>query len=210
MGPFPAPGDADRTPGGSGEHERFRDVVTPHLKQMLDVSSPHAYEDAKLLCLSFASALLEGRTLMPEYRDWQQGTDQLFAYRYLRTTLQALTWLRGGERWLLKSPQHAEHLPALKAVFPDATVVFTHRDPVKVTASLPMLRAYTMRRTLHPIDLRAVGRYWTQRTERFLERLLEHRALFPAEQSIDVDPARLRQRVSAYADHFGTRLEPCQ
>ncbi len=52
-----------------------------------------------------------------------------------KTVLQALTFLRGPRTWVLKSPQHAEQLGPLMATFPDATVAFTHRDPVAVIQS---------------------------------------------------------------------------
>ena len=42
--------------------------------------------------------------------------------------LQVLTWLRGGTRWVLKSPQHLEQFGPLMSTFPDATFVLTHRD----------------------------------------------------------------------------------
>ena len=61
--------------------------------------------------------------------------DQRPHYEYLKTVLKALVWQHGPDRWILKSPQHMEHLPALIAAFPDATVALTHRDPVSVITS---------------------------------------------------------------------------
>ena len=75
--------------------------------------------------------------------------------------LQALQWLRGGRRWVLKSPQHLEQLPVLLDVFPDAGVVQTHRDPVAVTASLVTMEAYTRRMQHRGADLRAIGAHWS-------------------------------------------------
>ena len=73
-------------------------------------------------------------------------------YAYLKTVLQALTFLRGPRTWVLKSPQHAEQLPALTATFPDATIAFTHRDPVAVIQSAITMMAYAdrLRRTDRP------------------------------------------------------------
>ena len=68
--------------------------------------------------------------------------DQRPSYAYLRKILQALQWLRGGTRWVLKSPQHLEQFPALVETFPDATFVVTHRDPVSVTTSMVTMLAY--------------------------------------------------------------------
>lgn len=185
--PFPAPDDAPGAPLDlMTRRQRHRDAVTPHLPKMIDVRPANAYEDAELMCLSFASGLLEMRAPMPGYAEWYAGTDLSFAYEHLRTTFKALTWLRGGQRWLLKSPHHLDHLPELKAAFPDAVMVFTHRDPVPVAASLLTMHAYLLRRRLYPIDLPAMGRYWRRRIGSFQSRMLEQRDLFADDRSIDV------------------------
>ncbi|WP_260610450.1 sulfotransferase family protein [Sphingomonas sp. IC081] len=51
-----------------------------------------------------------------------------------------------GRRWLLKNPGHIENLDLLFAVFPDARVIQTHRDPGK---ALPSLVSLLM--NLHPM-----------------------------------------------------------
>ena len=55
---------------------------------------------------------------MPRWRDYYLAHDQTPHYEYLRTQLKALQFLRGGRRWLLKSPQHLEQLPVLDARLP--------------------------------------------------------------------------------------------
>ena len=97
----------------------------------------------QLLAIDFSSMLMETVALVPSWRDYYLAHDQTPHYRYLKTVLQALTFLRGGERWVLKSPQHTEQLRALATVFPDATFVLTHRDPVSVTASPMVTRPWS-------------------------------------------------------------------
>ena len=97
-----------------------------------------------------------------------------------------LTWLRGGERWVLKSPQHIEQIRALIEVFPDATIVFTHRDPVSVVASTTTMLAYSARMHQSTIDTAGLGTYWTDRTERMLRACVRERSLVPDTQSMDV------------------------
>jgi hypothetical protein len=50
------------------------------------------------------------------------------------------------KRWLLKNPGHIENLDLLFAVFPDAKVIQTHRDPAKAVPSLVALLMKT-----HPV-----------------------------------------------------------
>ena len=63
-------------------------------------------------------------------------------YAFLRKELQVLSYLRGPNRWVLKTPQHLEQLGPLLRTFPDATIVFTLRDPVAVLQSALTMLAY--------------------------------------------------------------------
>jgi hypothetical protein len=97
-----------------------------------------------------------------------------------------LQWLRGGTRWVLKSPQHLEQFPALCDTFPDATFAVTHRDPVSVTTSMSTMLAYTARMSRNRVDVEGIGRYWADRLECMLRRCAEERDILPAGQTIDV------------------------
>ena len=70
------------------------------------------------------------------YDAWWQGQDESASYDYLRRSIQLIGLNDPGKRWLLKNPGHVLHLDLLFAVFPDALVVQTHRDPAKAVPSL--------------------------------------------------------------------------
>lgn len=70
------------------------------------------------------------------YDAWWQCQDEMPSYRYLRRGLQLIGSNDPGKRWLLKNPSHVLHLDLLFAVFPDALVIHTHRDPAKAVPSL--------------------------------------------------------------------------
>ncbi len=162
------------------------DVAMPHFKAMHEMTPEHVHEEIQLLALAMSTMLLETMWKVPTYRAWYRETDQTPAYRYLRRVLQALQWLRGGDRWVLKSPQHAEQFRALMAVFPDATVVNTHRDPVTVTASLATMTAYSARLHADRPDPAAIGAYWAERIEDLLLANVRDRELLPADRSMDL------------------------
>jgi hypothetical protein len=68
------------------------------------------------------------------------------AYRFHRRFLQHLQHqgLPHGphgadQRWVLKCPDHVFCLDAIRAVYPDARMVFVHRDPLKVLLSVTRL-----------------------------------------------------------------------
>ena len=114
----------------------------------------------------------------------------------------------GPKRWVLKSPQHLEQQAALIEIFPDATFVQTHRDPVRITASLCTMIAYGNRMNARRVDPVAVGRYWAARTEDLLRGSIAGRAALPPAQVIDVhfrqfmkDDVATAERVLEFAGH---------
>jgi hypothetical protein len=62
--------------------------------------------------------------------------DHRAAFRYHRRFLQTLQSGGGPRRWLLKGPSHQAKLHALFAVYPDARIIRTHRDPLKSFPSM--------------------------------------------------------------------------
>ncbi|HEY8156617.1 MAG TPA: sulfotransferase [Myxococcota bacterium] len=158
----------------------------PLFPLMHEMEPEARHEEIQLLAVAFSTMLFEASYFVPSYRDWYRATDQTPAYRYLRRLLQTLQWLRGPRRWLLKSPQHLEQLGPLLRVFPDARIVQTHRDPVRVTASMCTMAAYGLRMSRARIDVERTGRYWADRIEQMLRASVEGRPLVPAGQVTDV------------------------
>jgi hypothetical protein len=81
-----------------------------------------------------------------DYTMWRSGQDQTPIYDWHKRHLQTLQWVSPGPttRWVVKAPSHLSSLPLVFATYPDARVVITHRDPLRVVGSLSDLMA-----TLH-------------------------------------------------------------
>ncbi len=73
-------------------------------------------------------------TNTPSFTAFRAMRDPLPVYECHRRFVQVL---QGGEpaTWVFKSPMHVARLPALFAVYPDARILRTHRDPVKTMPS---------------------------------------------------------------------------
>lgn len=190
--PIPATG---RGPDISGVDPRFtrakaeHDALmasTPYVAAMHDQFPEAIEEEVELLDLDLAGYVLEWHARVPAWRDFYLGLDQYRHYGYLKKVLQALTFLRGPKTWVLKSPQHAEQLGPLLATFPDATVAFTHRDPVAVIQSAITMMAYSDRLRRNDIEPDWLVDYWTDRVHRLLSACVRDRDLVPAERSIDI------------------------
>ena len=167
------------------EHDALM-VSAPVVAAMHDRFPEAIEEEVELLDLDLASYVLEWHARVPDWRDYYLGLDQTRHYAYMKKVLQALTFLRGPRTWVLKSPQHCEQLGPLIATFPDATVAFTHRDPVAVIQSAITMMAYSDRLRRTSIDADWLLRYWSDRVHRLLHACVRDRDLVPAERSIDI------------------------
>lgn len=190
--PIPAPGQG---PGPDGIDPRYSRAKAEHDALMASVPAvaamhdrfPEAIEEeVELLDLDLASYILEWHARVPAWRDFYLGLDQTHHYAYLRRVLQALTFLRGPRTWVLKSPQHAEQLGPLMATFPDATVAFTHRDPVAVIQSAITMMAYSDRMRRDSIDPDWLVDYWSDRVHRLLSACVRDRHLVGEARSVDI------------------------
>jgi hypothetical protein len=182
----PAAGEPDPRRERTGMALSFLDVAMPYFNRMHEMTVDHAHEEIQLLAIDFSTMLFETTAPMPAWRDAYRARDQRPSYAYLRRVLQVLQWLRGGTRWVLKSPQHLEQFPVLLDTFPDATFVVTHRDPVSVTTSMATMLAYSSRLSRDAVDVEGIGHYWSNRLELMLRRCADERDVLPAAQTIDV------------------------
>lgn len=163
------------------------DEAMPHFKRMHEMTVDHVHEEIQLLAIDFSTMLFETMGVLPAWKDWYVAHDQTRHYEFLRKVLQVLQQQRpAGARWVLKSPQHLEQFQPLLRVFPDATFVVTHRDPVAVIASNATMLAYTARLSHAVVDPKYIGRYWSDRIEEMLRAGMRDHELLPAAQTIDV------------------------
>ncbi len=210
----PVPGDAEPPPTDQADPRylrcaqalRFQHYLMPLFPLMHEMTPEARHEDIQLLAMDFSTMLFETMYRIPDYRDWYKAADQTAAYRYLERMLKLLQWLRGPKRWALKSPQHLEQIGPLMSVFPDARIIQTHRDPVRITASMCTMAGYGLRAQNEGIKRLEVGRYWSDRIEDLLRAAVNDRSRIPQEQVIDVyfhefmqDDAATAERVLEFA-----------
>jgi len=166
-------------------------ATLPMFKRMHDMYPEHVHEEIQLLAVAGSTMLFETSAVIPTWRDHYLATDQTPFYEYMKTMLKVLTFAdleAGGDvrRWLLKSPQHVEQYGPLMTVFPDATVVRTHRDPVAISTSMATMNTYVGRMSRQPDKVGDIGRYWIERLETMMRAAVDQRDLVPSEQCLDV------------------------
>lgn len=186
--PVPGPGEDTPEPRRQrcGAGLEMVNTSMPEFRRMHDMTVEHAHEEIQLLANDISGMLFETTYYVPSFAAHYKAHDQSASYAYLKRSLQAMQWLRGGTRWVLKSPQHLEQFPTLAATFSDATFVVTHRDPVDMTLSMMTMICYAMRMAVTQPDVAKVTEHWLKRIDDLLAGCIRDREVLPAGQSIDV------------------------
>jgi hypothetical protein len=113
----------------------------PSLKAIHFMMADGPEECRHLLSQSFTDDGFEVNASIPSYSEWYESADLEFAYRQHKRLIQIIGSRDSEKRWLFKYPVHLRHLPSLLKVYPDACVVWTHRDPAQVLPSYCNLMA---------------------------------------------------------------------
>jgi Sulfotransferase family len=188
--PFPLPSEAGVEPDPRAARMDIAvtvmNTLMPHFALMHEMTTEHVHEEIQLLANDVSTMFMETLAHVPRWRDYYLAHDQTSTYEYLATQLKALQFLRGGRRWLLKSPQHLEQLPVLAQVFPGVAVVCTHRDPVPVALSMVAMLVYSARMHRSPVPVEEIAAGWIDRLELMLAALARDRDVIAPERSIDV------------------------
>jgi hypothetical protein len=116
------------------------DAAVPAMTGMHENAGDLPTECIFLFAHQLATDMFTGEFHVPSYTLWLHGQDLAPVYAYHRRLLQLLQSRHRG-RWVLKAPSHLGQLPTLFRAYPDARVVITHRDPLRVIGSLCNLMA---------------------------------------------------------------------
>lgn len=143
------------------------------------------------------------------YAEWLfHEADMTSTYDYQKRYLQVLQSTAPGN-WSLKMPSHSVHIEALLKVFPDARLIWAHRDPYRATGSLCNLWKLPKGMVLHPdaIDLNAMGRnamaqmrYHVERPLRARDRIGDERFFHMYYHEMMRDPMDVMRRIYEWAD----------
>ena len=166
------------------------DLVVPGFTAFHPMGARLAQECVRITGGDFRSMIFDVQFRVPSYNRWLlHEADLAPAYAWHRQYLQHLEALEPeGQQWLLKSPGHLWSLDALAAEHPDAIVVQTHRDPIKVITSVSALYAHLRRMTTDDPDLPEIARQLVDDIFLGLDRGLDARArgVIAPERIVDV------------------------
>jgi hypothetical protein len=149
---------------------------------------------------------------IPSFSGWRAFTDPIPSYRYHRSFLQVLQHDQPRRTWVLKSPLHLSRLATLFAVYPDARVIRTHRDPVRTVPSTVSTVALGRWLRSDAVDPLAVSASVTVGLQMILNNAAHERSSLPVGQVADLHYTDfLRDPVDTIArayEHLGLPFAP--
>ena len=193
---------------------RLFGLLAPDFRRMHPIDARSPQECSEITAHVFASLRFDTTYRVPSYRCWLDATGHLDAYRFHKRFLQHLQHQTAdGGRWVLKCPDHVFALDAIREIYPDARLVFVHRDPLAVLLSVARLTETLRRPFTRSIDKAEIGRQdsdrWLAATELMIAAAQEQRFAEPIfhVQYLDLvkDPVGT---VAALYSHFGGALHP--
>ena len=184
----------------AGRKRDFRPILAKRVMMMARLANPRTLsihptgpmqpeEELGLLVNSMYGMKHEAQWRVPTYGRWCERIDATPAYRHLADLLRLIGWSQQVSEirpWILKTPQHMLDLPALLNVFPDARIIFTHRDPNKVVGSAASLAWNQTAIHSDEVTPFEVGKEWLHKSVLQVQRMMAARSLVPAERRIDV------------------------
>jgi hypothetical protein len=174
----PPPNRPDRRAAQVARQLRAFGALAPEFYGLhpLDATSPQ--ECSEITAHVFRSLRFDTNYHIPSYRAWLDAdpVGHVPAYQFHRRFLQHLQHQAGPRanppRWVVKCPDHLFALDAIRAVYPDARLVFVHRDPVKVLLSVAKLTEVVRRPFTRRLDSAAIGQEeslrWLEGTQRMI------------------------------------------
>jgi hypothetical protein len=165
------------------------DLLIPGFRAMHDMGARLGQECVRITAADFRSMIFSTQYRVPEYQRWLlHQADMAPAYRYHRLFLQYLQSAHSGDRWVIKSPAHLWSLNAMYHEYPEALIVQTHRDPLRVVCSLASLVDLLRRLASDDVLISEVAAEWVDDIVLGLDRAIEARknGTVPAGQAVDV------------------------
>jgi hypothetical protein len=163
-------------------------LIAPEMKYVHQIGATTAEECWPLFFNTFSVMNYDLQANLREFGDWLMTTDMVPAYDDYRRQLQLISQRAPDRDLVLKCPEHLWFLDALMEVFPDACIVWTHRDPLASIASYCSLISLNQRMLYGRIDAHAIGAHITDRFEIGVERAVAARErIGRPEQFFDVD-----------------------
>ncbi|MDE2405262.1 MAG: sulfotransferase [Sphingomonadales bacterium] len=175
------------------EQEKAMLAAHPDAGKYYRGSAIYPNECVFFMCHDFKTLMIESKGKLPEYKDFIFSCDMTSAYEYHKKFLQLLQENAGGV-WNVKKPSHALWLDTIFQVYPDARVIWTHRDPFTATGSLCSIISLNHMGHMGRIDTEWLAEDYPWQAAEHANRIMDFRDRHGEDKIIDVQYADLMTR----------------
>ena len=187
---YPAAGrsetDVARARAQTASRLGWADRLAPEFMRIHPIAADLPQECIAITAQMFMSIQFHTTHDVGSYQDWLEGASQKLGFDFHRRFLQHLQAKSPGDRWVLKAPGHLFALAGLLERYPDARIIHTHRDPLRVMASMASHATVLRRAFSDSADPQRIAADWADRWARALDTFLAVRDRAPAAQFLDV------------------------
>ena len=110
-------------------------------------------ECSHLMAQTFTDEYWQICSRVPLYNEWYEHCDMVPTYKQHKKLLQLIASNQPEKPWTLKYPVHLKHLKSFLKVYPDARIIWTHRDPASVLSSYTNMNATNRALSVRPETL---------------------------------------------------------
>jgi Sulfotransferase family len=187
--------------------------------QRLDCTQPGECNHG--MTFHFAGSNFWAEYGVPLFAEWIKQAIPEGLYRTHKRLLQQFQWKGPKGRWVLKSPHHLFDLEGLIEAYPDAGLIWTHRDPVSTFSSLASMVVGLQKAIGGGADKLAIGQgvfdLWSVAMARATKvresnPAIEARIIDLAHRDVVHDPKGAMRRIYErfdvpFSDDYGARIE---
>jgi hypothetical protein len=160
--------------------------LAPQFKTIHPIAPDLPQECIAITAQVFMSIQFHTTHDVPSYETWFERHSQRLGYEFHYRLLQHLEARSPGQRWVLKAPGHLFALDDLLARYPDAKIIQTHRDPLRVMASMASHATVLRRAFSDSANPERIAADWTERWAQALRKFLAIRDRSAPEQFLDL------------------------
>jgi hypothetical protein len=165
-------------------------AANPEMGKYYRGSAIYPNECVFFMAHDFKTLMIESKGRLPGYKEFIFSCDMTSAYEYHKKFLQLLQENAGGV-WNVKKPSHSLWLETIFKVYPDARVIWTHRDPFTAAGSLMSIISLSHMAHMGRIDTEWLAEDYPWQAAEHANRIMDFRDKYGEDKIIDVHYADL-------------------
>jgi len=142
------------------------------------------------------------------YQEYLMNADFTSGFLWHSKFLKVLENRKKPLRWLLKDPNHIEHLPEILRIYPEANFIHIHRDPMESVGSICSITSKVRSGFAKNIDNLEIGNNTLDYWQNALNKHLNDRENIPEEKIFNIqysdlinDPLKQVRRIYSHFDY---------